>query len=155
MAVRARREEAQRYRAFMQSVDAVVMGLATFDTVRHAPSWPYGTMPVVVLSGGPPDVPDAFTSTVAHMHGTPAELVARWHARGWTHVYVDGGNTIQRFLAAELLHCLVLNRVPVLIGAGRPLFGDVPTDLWLDHVDTVAYPGGLVQSEYLVRRSGS
>ena len=68
---------------------------------------------------------------------------------------MDGGRTIQGFLAAGLLHRLVLNRVPVLIGEGRPLFGAVAADLWLDDVGTTAYPGGLVQSEYLVRRSGS
>ena len=148
-------EEAERYRTFMQSVDAVAMGRATFEAARHAPAWPYGTTPVVVLSSRPPDVPDTVTSAVEHMHGTPAELVAQWHPRGWTHVYVDGGDTIQRFLAAGLLHRLVLNRVPVLIGAGRPLFGALPADQWLDHVGTAAYPGGLVQSDYLVRRSGS
>ena len=50
---------------------------------------------------------------------------------------------------------LVLNRVPVLIGTGIPLFGPLPADQWLDHVATTSYQGGLVQSEYLVRRSGS
>ncbi len=148
-------EEAQRYRAFVQSVDAVVMGRATFDTARSAPAWPYGTTPVVVLSSTAPDVPGTATSVVEHMSGTPADLVGRWQARAWTRVYVDGGNTIQRFLAAGLLDRLVLNRVPVLIGEGRPLFGAVPADLWLHHVHTSAYPGGLVQSEYLVRRAGA
>ncbi len=145
-------DEAERYRTFMQSVDAVVMGRATFDTVRHAPLWPYGTTPVVVLSSTAPAIPDALTSVVEHMHGTPSELVAQWQARGWTHVYVDGGRTIQAFLAAGLLDRLVFNRVPVLVGEGRPLFGALPAPLWLDHVGTTAYPGGLVQSEYLVRR---
>ena len=111
-------DEAQRYRTFLRSVDAVVMGRATFDTVRHAPVWPYGTTPVVVLSSSPPDVPDALTSVVEHMHGTPSELVALWQARGWTHVYVDGGRTIQAFLAAGLLRRPVVKRVPVLSGTG-------------------------------------
>jgi dihydrofolate reductase len=148
-------EEAQRYQTFMQSVDAVAMGRATFETVRAATVWPYGTTPVVVLSGSALDVPDTLTSMVERSHGTPDQLVAQWHARGWTHVHVDGGVTIQRFLAAGRLRRLVLNRVPVLIGAGRPLCGVLPTDLWLDHVGTTTYPGGLVQSEYLVRRAGS
>ena len=147
--------EAERYRAFMQRADGVVMGRATFEAVRRAPVWPYGTTPVVVLSSSRPEVPDTLVSVVEHMRGSAAELVSQWQARGWTHVYVDGGRTIQTFLAAGLLHRLVLNRVPVLIGTGIPLFGPLPMDQWLDHVATTSYPGGLVQSEYLVRRSGS
>jgi hypothetical protein len=40
--------------------------------------------------------------------------------------------------------------VPVLIGAGIPLFGPVPRDIQLRHVATHSYAGGLVQSEYEV-----
>lgn len=122
--------------------------------MRLAPVWPYGTTPAIVLSSSPPDGPDALASLFEHMQGTPAELVARWQARGWQHVYVDGGRTMQELLATGLTHRLVLNLVPVLIGDGRPLFGAVPADLWLEHVGTTAYPGGLVQSEYVVRRIG-
>jgi hypothetical protein len=39
----------------------------------------------------------------------------------------------------------------VLIGTGVPLSGDVGRDVALDHVRTVAYPSGLVQSTYAVR----
>ena len=43
---------------------------------------------------------------------------------------------------------LVITRVPVLIGAGIPLFGPVPRDIRPRHVATRCYHGGLVQSEY-------
>jgi hypothetical protein len=42
----------------------------------------------------------------------------------------------------------VMTRVPVLIGAGIALFGSLPRDIWLRHVETRSYTGGLVQSEY-------
>ena len=47
-----------------------------------------------------------------------------------------------------LIDRLVITRVPVLIGAGIPLFGPVPRDIGLRHVETRCYKGGLVQSEY-------
>jgi riboflavin biosynthesis pyrimidine reductase len=70
--------------------------------------------------------------------------------RGFRHLYVDGGATIQRFLAAGLVDRLVLSRVPVLIGEGIPLFGSLPHDVRLRHVATRTFPGGMVQTEYSI-----
>jgi dihydrofolate reductase len=66
------------------------------------------------------------------------------------HVYVDGGITIQRFLQAGLIQRLTITRIPVLLGAGIPLFGPLQSDLRLRHVATRQYASGLVQSEYEV-----
>jgi hypothetical protein len=44
----------------------------------------------------------------------------------------------------------VISRVPILIGSGIPLFGDLPRDVRLRHVGTRSFAGGLVQSEYEV-----
>ena len=82
--------------------------------------------------------------------GTPAEIVSRLAARGIGHIYVDGGITIQRFLRAGLIQRLIITRVPVLIGSGVPLFGELPGDIALEHVATRQYASGLVQSEYVL-----
>ena len=87
---------------------------------------------------------------VERMSGEPPEIVRQLADRGFKHVYVDGGITIQRFLSAGLIDRLVITRVPILIGAGIPLFGPVPGDIHLHHVATRCYNGGLVQSEYEV-----
>jgi dihydrofolate reductase len=84
------------------------------------------------------------------MDGPPAEIVAKLAASGAHHLYVDGGNTIQRFLRAGLVQRLTITRVPVLIGQGIPLFGALPRDLRLRHVATQQYSSGLVKSEYQV-----
>ena len=84
------------------------------------------------------------------MSGTPAEIVSQLAARGIQHAYVDGGITIQRFLQAGLIQRLIITRVPVLIGAGIPLFGPLRRDIALTHVATRHYASGLVQSEYVV-----
>ena len=87
---------------------------------------------------------------VEQMSGEPAEIVTQLKTRGFKHAYIDGGITIQRFLAAGLIDRLVITSVPVLIGTGIPLFGPVPRDISLRHVATRCYNGGLVQSEYEV-----
>ena len=141
--------EPHGYDEFMATVDALVIGRKTFETVLTFDAWPYGEKPVFVLSTrplalSPPGV------VVERMSGAPADIVSQLAARGIRHIYVDGGTTVQRFLQAGLIHHLTITRVPVLIGAGIPLFGPLQHDIVLRHVATRQYASGLVQSEYVV-----
>jgi dihydrofolate reductase len=141
--------EAHGYDEFFASVDALVVGRNTFDTVLSFDAWPYAEKPVFVLSTRelPPTPAGA---RVERLEGEPAAIMAALHARGFQHAYVDGGITIQRFLAAGLVERLIVTRVPVLIGSGIPLFGALPHDVVLRHLSTRAFRSGLVQSEYAV-----
>ena len=123
--------EPHGYDEFMATVDALVIGRKTFETVLTFDTWPYGEKPVVVLSTRPL-APAPLGAVVERMSGTPAEIVSQLAARGIRHIYVDGGITIQRFLQAGLIQRLIITRVPVLIGTGIPLFGPVPRDLGSD-----------------------
>lgn len=145
--------EPHGYDEFMASVDALVIGRNTFDIVLGFDPWPYGDKRVVVLASNPIDFSGVKGGVVEQMAGTPAAIVARVAASGAHHLYVDGGITIQRFLAAGLIDRLIITRVPVLIGEGIPLFGALPHDVRLDHVATRSFPSGLVQSEYRIERS--
>jgi dihydrofolate reductase len=141
--------EAHGYDEFMATVDALVIGRKTFETALGFGSWPYGAKPVFVLSAHPlvSTPPEA---VVERMSGAPPKIVSRLTARGIQHIYVDGGDTIQRFLRCGLIHRLIITRVPVLIGGGIPLFGSLPRDIPLRHVATRQYASGLVQSEYVI-----
>jgi len=141
--------EPHGYEEFFASVDALVMGRKTFETVLGFAAWPFGLKPVFVLSSAPL-APAPAGAVVERMSGPPADILAVLAARGFGHVYVDGGDTIQRFLASGSIHRLVVTRVPVLIGNGIPLFGRLPRDLVLRHVATRTFASGLVQSEYVV-----
>ena len=140
--------EPHGYNEFMASVDALVIGRKTFETVLAYPAWPYGDKRVVVLSSRPVDFSAVRGGIVEQRAGPPAEIVSKLAASGVSHIYVDGGITIQRFLRAGLIQRLIITRVPVLIGDGIPLFGALPRDLRLRHVATQQYPSGLVKSEY-------
>jgi dihydrofolate reductase len=144
--------EEHGYTAFMESVDALVIGRGTFETVLKFEEWPYGEKRVVVLSSRPLDFSLAKHrgGRVEQMGGDPREIAAGLDGEGVRHAYVDGGVTIQRFLRAGLIQRLIITRVPVLIGAGIPLFGVLDADVRLQHVATRAYASGLVQSEYAV-----
>jgi dihydrofolate reductase len=138
------------YGAFMRSVDALVMGRNTFELALTFDPWPYADTKVVVLSSRPVTIPDRLAPTVAASSEAPADLVARLTASGHSHLYVDGGRTIQRFLAAGLIDEMTITLIPVLLGAGRPLFGPLARDIGLTLVSSVAYDFGFVQNRYRV-----
>jgi dihydrofolate reductase len=140
--------EPHGYHEFIATVDALVIGRKSFESVLTFDAWPYGDKRVVVLSSRPVDLSAVRGGVVEQMAGPPADIVSRLAASGAHHLYVDGGITIQRFLQAGLVHRLVITRVPVLIGDGIPLFGSLPRDIRLRHVATQHYPSGLVKSEY-------
>jgi dihydrofolate reductase len=142
--------ELHGFTEFMASVDALVIGRNTYETVLVFPEWPYGKKRVVVLSSRSLDLSAVRGGVVEQMSGSPAEIVAKLAATGAHHLYVDGGITIQRFLRAGLVHRLIITRVPVLIGEGIPLFGALPHDLRLRHIATQHYPSGMVKTEYEV-----
>jgi dihydrofolate reductase len=141
--------EPHGYEEFMATVDALVIGRKTYETVLAFDTWPYGEKPVFVLSTHSL-APAPAGAVVEHMSGEPGQILAELEVRGIGHIYVDGGVTIQGFLRAGLIQRLIITRVPVLIGAGIPLFGEVPHDIKLRHIATRHYKSGLVQSEYEV-----
>jgi len=141
--------EPHGYDEFMATVDALVIGRKTFETVLSFDTWAYGAKPVFVLSTRPL-APAPLGAVVERMSGAPADIVSQLAARNFQHIYVDGGITIQRFLQAGLIQRLIITRVPVLIGSGIPLFGALQRDIVLRHVATRQYASGLVQSEYVV-----
>ncbi len=127
---------------FLASVDALVWGRKTYDFVQGLNTWFHGDKPVFVLSSQELKEPPA-GAVVERMSGNPADIVTALD-------YVDGGDVIQQFLRAGLIQRLIITRLPVLIGSGIPLFGDLDHDVSLTHVSTRHFPSGLVQSEYEV-----
>ena len=141
--------EPHGYDEFMATVDALVIGRKTYETVLAFDTWPYGKKPVFVLSTRTL-APAPLGAVVKHMSVAPADIVSQLAAHGIRHIYVDGGITIQRFLQAGLIQRLTITRIPVLLGEGIPLFGPLQRDIALTHVATRQYASGLVQSEYVV-----
>jgi dihydrofolate reductase len=139
--------EPHGYDEFMATVDALVIGRNTYETVLGFATWPYEKKLTFVLSTKAlAPAPDG--AMVERLSGSPAQVVTELVNRKIRHAYVDGGVTIQRFLRAGLIQRLTITRVPVLIGTGIPLFGVIPRDISLKHIATHQYASGLVKSEY-------
>jgi len=139
------------YQVFMESVDVLVMGRNTFEKVlSFGGDWPYGSKPIVVLSRSHVAIPDAIAQTVSASSEPPRVLVERLATTGAQHLYVDGGQVIQSFLREGLIDEITLTLLPVLLGAGKPLFGRLDQDVELMHIATKAYEFGFVQNTYRV-----
>ena len=142
-------QEPHGFEEFLASVDVIVMGRRTFEVVlKLGYLTTYGDKPMMVLSTRPLDFSSIQRGKLEQISGEPTEIVKQLTSRGFEHAYIDGGITIQRFLACGLIDRLVITRVPVLIGEGIQLFGPLPRDISLRHVATRTYNDGLVQSEY-------
>jgi len=143
------------FAAYLSTVDAIAMGRNTYEQVLSFETWPYGDTLVYVLSRSLRSLPAGSPSTVSLHSCTPRELAARAWSRGHRNLYVDGGITIQSFLSAGMLAEITITIVPVLLGAGRPLFGAVPAaEVRVEHVYTQSYPFGFVQSRYALEHDG-
>ncbi|MEU4287000.1 dihydrofolate reductase family protein [Kribbella sp. NPDC026596] len=136
------------YDEFMASIDTVVLGRNTYEKVLSFDFWPYEGKQVEVLSTTLD--PDADERVIVHR--TLDGLVETLNDRGAQRVYADGGAVIQTFLRAGLLNELTITTAPVLLGAGIPLFGDLPADIPLTHNATRTLKAGFTQSDYTLPR---
>lgn len=141
------------YADFFASIDALVMGRRTFETVLGFGEWPYTGKKVIVLSRTMTigNFPGESAWGVEIYSGSLTDLLTMLEGAGYQHVYTDGGQAICSFIREGLLDELILTRIPVLLGRGVPLFGDLLGDVRLNHVSTKAYPNGYVQSRYTLK----
>lgn len=137
------------YEDFFASVDVLAMGRASYETMRDSDPEFYRGKPIHVLSTSMPAGPQpAMGRSSVTVHPDIAGLREALTAAGVRRAYVDGGRTVQAFIAEGLLADLIITRVPVLIGDGIPLFGAVPAPVYPTLVDSRQINAGAVQSTY-------
>ena len=139
------------YEEFVDNVDGLVMGRGTYEKVRTFGEWPYRkTVVVMSRSLAQEDVPQELDGRVEVSQLDPLEQMRKLHRDGWKRAYVDGGNLVQSFLRAGLIADLTLTTIPVLIGDGIRLFGELEEDIKLELTGSQSFGSGLVQSRYRV-----
>ena len=137
---------------FQDSMDVIVMGSGSLKTVLGFEEWPY-QKPVVVLSRSmsQDDLPENLRDKIEFSQLPPRELMASFQARGFDRVYVDGGAIIRSFLSDGLVADMKIAIVPILIGQGIRIFGNLDRDLDLELLGTEAFNSGLVELRYRVK----
>jgi dihydrofolate reductase len=137
------------YAAFMNDVDCIVMGRNTYEKVLEFDPWPFAGKRVVVLSSTLRSIDQSGAELSTE---SPAVLLQKLAAEGIKKVYLDGGKTIQSFLRDGLVNEITITRIPILLGSGLPLFGQMDASVHLQHSKSHAYANGFVQSTWFVMR---
>ena len=86
------------------------------------------------------------------IQGSLVDVLGTIHKNGHQHIYIDGGLTIQSFLKEDLIDEMVITVIPVLLGGGTPLFGELPKPTEFEHLKTDVFLNAIVQYHYLRKK---
>ena len=136
------------YAEFIKRIDALIVGRKTFEKVLTFDRWPY-EKPVFVLSHTLTEVPKDLFGKAEIVSGNIKDILGRLEQRGFENLYVDGGKTIQRFLSVDAIDEMIITQVPVILGRGIPLFGELDQRLKFRLRKTEIFNNNLVQNHYV------
>jgi dihydrofolate reductase len=137
------------FNAHFDYIDALVMGRNTLDVVLGMDmDWPY-TKPVYVLSNTMTTVPQGLQDKVFLANGPLQKVLKMLNDKGFENLYIDGGVTIQNFLKEDLIDEMIITTIPVLLGGGSPLFGDLVEPLHFKHVKSEQFLDAIVQNHFV------
>jgi dihydrofolate reductase len=149
--------EGGSYERFYEDVGALVSGSVTYEFVlehtRGTGDWPYRAKPCWVLSSRDLPTPDAEGADIRIVRGDVGELFDQMLASAgdrnlWV---VGGGNVASQFADAGLLDEVHVTVVPVVLGAGKPLF-ERPLARPMQLIGAATYATGMIGLRYEVKR---
>ncbi len=141
-------KQSMGYKELMEEIDAIVMGRTTFETVcGFGGDWPY-QKPVFVLSRTIKEIPKKLIDKVTLLEGTPKGILHTIHRKGFFRLYIDGGTTIQNFLKEDLIDELRITTVPILLGGGFSLFGNLSESMKFEYIKSEVFLDQMVQVHY-------
>lgn len=136
------------FAALMDEVDAIVMGRTTYEVVLgFGGEWPYSKH-AFVLSNSLKLIPEKLRDKVTLLKGSLMEIQNEIHRKGFYKLYIDGGRTVQGFLQEDLIDELRITTIPILLGGGFSLFGNLEKPMEFEHLKSEVYLNQLVQDHY-------
>lgn len=132
---------------FMDSMDGIIMGRKTFEVVLSFGDWPYNKK-VFVLSKTLQSIPKNLEGKVEILNGEIESLITDLNNRGFENLYIDGGKTIQSFLALDLIDEMIITRASVILGGGIPLFGRLTQAMNFEVLSSEKLNDRLVKTHY-------
>lgn len=149
--------EGGSYERFYEGVGALISGSTTYefvlDHLAQDADWPYRGKPCWVLSSRDLAVPTGEGIDVRIVNANVAdiydELIAAAGERNlWI---VGGGNVVSQFADEGLLDEVLVTVVPVVLGAGKPLFDRRLPGGPMQLMGTRTFATGMVELRYEIR----
>ena len=132
------------YSEFYKSIDAVLMGSRTYEQLRE---WPYPGKPGWVFSQRPLTIAQPQITLTTQ---SPLQIITELQARGLRRAWLVGGGALAAsFRAAGLITEYIISIIPVILGAGIPLFTSSGPRENLQLVESKSYANGLIQLRYV------
>lgn len=134
-------EDVDSYSEFIKSVDTVVMGWNTFYQVRTVLSpeeWAYAGLTSYVVTHREKKSAEDIRFTKEH----PGELVERLKKEPGKDIWICGGaQIVQQLTEKNMIDVFHIAVIPVILGSGIRLFGDLKNELRLKLLGTQRYNG--------------
>jgi dihydrofolate reductase len=152
------RGEGGAYEQFYEGVGALISGATTYefvlDHIGGDGEWPYRGKPYWVLSSRELPVLKGEEIDVRIVNAKVADLydemiTAAAERNLWI---VGGGNVASQFAGEGLLDEVLVTIVPVVLGAGKPLFDRRLPGGAMQLMGTRAFDTGMVELRYEIRR---
>jgi len=150
--------EGGAYEQFYEGVGALVSGSTTYefvlDHLAEDSEWPYKGKPYWVLSSRDLPLPRGEQVDVRIVDAKVADLFDQMiTAPGERNLWiVGGGNVASQFADEGLLDEVLVTVVPVVLGAGKPLFDHRLPGGAMQLTGTRVFDTGMVELRYKIRR---
>ncbi len=135
------------YADFIQTIDTVIIGRRTYDTVLQlTDQFPHADKTCYIISSKAQEPKGKLHFYSGDLKALVTELK---NEQSDKHIFCDGGASIvQQLLRLQLVDRLIVSIIPVVLGDGIHLFGDNTAQQQLTLISSKAYPKGLVQLQY-------
>jgi len=136
------------YEEFYSTVDALVMGRKTYDMIVSFGKWPYGDKPIWICTTRSID---AIEGCNLQNGKIPLEVYSEAQAQGVNHLWLVGGGMLAAsFLEEKLLTNLSISQMPIILGGGIRLFGDLQNPIKIQRISMEPQKSGFTQMEFTV-----
>jgi dihydrofolate reductase len=135
------------YSAFLQGIDALIMGRKTYDKVLSlGVNFLHKDKQTYIIST---KQHKSDHDNISFYQGDLTKLLKELKGKFSKDIYIEGGGEIISELRRNhLIDEYIISTIPILLGNGIPLFKACDVEEKLKLISTKAYPSGLVQVHY-------
>ena len=134
------------YDEFFATIDALVMGRETYEFIYDYGAWPYGDKSTWVCTSSNLNVIDGCN---LQKGSTLKDIIKEAEDLGVKHLWlVGGGRLAGSFIENEILTHLSISQMPIILGGGIRLFGELEEPVKVKRKSIQSHKSGFSQLEF-------